>query len=112
MSQMNGATQLSGNRSRIFVPGLQKAKLTLPDPCGPTINRAEFSSSAFSRMESEDIVYTSNPYCFSISISSGSFNTLRCLASARLMYKSLSLRSEEHTSELQSRENLVCRLLL
>src|SRR5690606_40385740 len=25
---------------------------------------------------------------------------------------SLSLRSEEHTSELQSRENLVCRLLL
>src|SRR5690606_40501143 len=26
--------------------------------------------------------------------------------------KALSLRSEEHTSELQSRENLVCRLLL
>src|SRR5690606_12785279 len=26
--------------------------------------------------------------------------------------KSLYLRSEEHTSELQSRENLVCRLLL
>src|SRR5690606_41097310 len=26
--------------------------------------------------------------------------------------ESLSLRSEEHTSELQSRENLVCRLLL
>src|SRR5690606_41853178 len=25
---------------------------------------------------------------------------------------SLSIRSEEHTSELQSRENLVCRLLL
>ena len=25
---------------------------------------------------------------------------------------SLPLRSEEHTSELQSRENLVCRLLL
>src|SRR5690606_41706496 len=27
-------------------------------------------------------------------------------------YKDLMVRSEEHTSELQSRENLVCRLLL
>src|SRR5436309_12184112 len=27
-------------------------------------------------------------------------------------WRELSLRSEEHTSELQSRENLVCRLLL
>src|SRR5690606_41267993 len=27
-------------------------------------------------------------------------------------YSSTSVRSEEHTSELQSRENLVCRLLL
>src|SRR5436309_4668278 len=29
-----------------------------------------------------------------------------------ILWKSLSRRSEEHTSELQSRENLVCRLLL
>src|SRR5690606_41230676 len=29
-----------------------------------------------------------------------------------LIYSFSSLRSEEHTSELQSRENLVCRLLL
>src|SRR5690606_2418858 len=29
-----------------------------------------------------------------------------------ITYGVLSLRSEEHTSELQSRENLVCRLLL
>src|SRR5690606_40269143 len=28
------------------------------------------------------------------------------------LYTHLPLRSEEHTSELQSRENLVCRLLL
>src|SRR5690606_40084625 len=27
-------------------------------------------------------------------------------------YKGIDIRSEEHTSELQSRENLVCRLLL
>src|SRR5436309_9965786 len=31
---------------------------------------------------------------------------------SRLASRSLLLRSEEHTSELQSRENLVCRLLL
>src|SRR5690606_41519862 len=29
-----------------------------------------------------------------------------------LSYKNTPVRSEEHTSELQSRENLVCRLLL
>src|SRR5690606_39723450 len=31
---------------------------------------------------------------------------------ARLLHVELLFRSEEHTSELQSRENLVCRLLL
>src|SRR5690606_41889890 len=40
----------------------------------------------------------------------------RALRSRRLVLASLAsaalLRSEEHTSELQSRENLVCRLLL
>src|SRR5690606_40718547 len=30
----------------------------------------------------------------------------------RVDHRELGLRSEEHTSELQSRENLVCRLLL
>src|SRR5690606_40686502 len=34
----------------------------------------------------------------------------RCTANN--LSKTLSIRSEEHTSELQSRENLVCRLLL
>src|SRR5690606_5294572 len=29
-----------------------------------------------------------------------------------VLYKTEKIRSEEHTSELQSRENLVCRLLL
>src|SRR5690606_39337508 len=31
---------------------------------------------------------------------------------AAIMVRALGIRSEEHTSELQSRENLVCRLLL
>src|SRR5690606_39692301 len=30
----------------------------------------------------------------------------------RKLYRDVDIRSEEHTSELQSRENLVCRLLL
>src|SRR5690606_41436735 len=33
-------------------------------------------------------------------------------ADAAMLERALSGRSEEHTSELQSRENLVCRLLL
>src|SRR5690606_41689710 len=31
---------------------------------------------------------------------------------ARAVFRNFDIRSEEHTSELQSRENLVCRLLL
>src|SRR5690606_41556513 len=34
------------------------------------------------------------------------------IAGARAALSSMPIRSEEHTSELQSRENLVCRLLL
>src|SRR5690606_40728665 len=35
-----------------------------------------------------------------------------CINSSQLWARAASWRSEEHTSELQSRENLVCRLLL
>src|SRR5207302_7723044 len=38
--------------------------------------------------------------------------TYRCSGVVRMRRPSLVSRSEEHTSELQSRENLVCRLLL
>src|SRR5690606_39722857 len=36
----------------------------------------------------------------------------RAIPSACRIFTSLDIRSEEHTSELQSREKLVCRLLL
>src|SRR5690606_39349317 len=39
-------------------------------------------------------------------------NVLLTVASASVLLGTLYPRSEEHTSELQSRENLVCRLLL
>src|SRR5690606_40905541 len=35
-----------------------------------------------------------------------------CVTQSALSHSMKKLRSEEHTSELQSRENLVCRLLL
>src|SRR5690606_39572783 len=39
--------------------------------------------------------------------------SLRCAAKPRVLLRKAPIaRSEEHTSELQSRENLVCRLLL
>src|SRR5690606_41465146 len=40
------------------------------------------------------------------------WNIKAMVACALLLYVLTLLRSEEHTSELQSRENLVCRLLL
>src|SRR5690606_41986712 len=45
----------------------------------------------------------------------GAAGVSRCTGLARSVVRDLRvrrLRSEEHTSELQSRENLVCRLLL
>src|SRR5207302_10878582 len=40
------------------------------------------------------------------------YASARRFAAASTFSASFTLRSEEHTSELQSRENLVCRLLL
>src|SRR5690606_40662444 len=39
-------------------------------------------------------------------------NSYSFLKYASLLFRYMWIRSEEHTSELQSRENLVCRLLL
>src|SRR5690606_40134035 len=47
----------------------------------------------------------------SLRCSSNGFSLACSLLSRRLLAASIS-RSEEHTSELQSRENIVCRLLL
>src|SRR5436309_11357704 len=46
-----------------------------------------------------------------VGASAGAFGLVAAFA---MLYseRSLTIRSEEHTSELQSRENLVCRLLL
>src|SRR3989475_7777965 len=38
--------------------------------------------------------------------------TLVCLAHGRVAAQVVEIRSEEHTSELQSQSNIVCRLLL
>src|SRR5690606_41109469 len=44
--------------------------------------------------------------------SPGASSSNKCPRHSKVTSSSFRLRSEEHTSELQSRENLVCRLLL
>src|SRR5690606_40290033 len=46
------------------------------------------------------------------SLSAGAIMRLLPEPHVRVTHGTIRLRSEEHTSELQSRENLVCRLLL
>src|SRR5690606_41380462 len=47
-----------------------------------------------------------------VNINSGGKTKLSGMIAGLLLLSILLIRSEEHTSELQSRENLVCRLLL
>src|SRR5436309_11964424 len=56
--------------------------------------------------------YTTLFRSFSSASASAFSSGVRSNTSAREVPCSLKGRSEEHTSELQSRENLVCRLLL
>src|SRR5690606_39551322 len=51
---------------------------------------------------------TANP----VIIEDGAFIGSRCIVVEGVRVGREAVRSEEHTSELQSRENLVCRLLL
>src|SRR5690606_41981341 len=60
------------------------------------------------RLESEDHVLVSQPASDPRRERDSRDADVRCLREPRPRR----LRSEEHTSELQSRENLVCRLLL
>src|SRR5690606_41941732 len=66
-------------------PGLYEATLRAPDPRDPEVQRAG--------KKITDLV-------------------VRVLSAYGLEKEAALHRSEEHTSELQSRENLVCRLLL
>src|SRR5690606_41323552 len=60
--------------------------------------------SAFNRSSSRTLAISAASLAFILSISLLCFSSFSAIC--------LSSRSEEHTSELQSRENLVCRLLL
>src|SRR5690606_42113428 len=64
--------------------------------------RAQLADLADSLAEAAPAGRTKAPYA----------DTRKVIASVRERLALLDLRSEEHTSERQSRENLVCRLLL
>src|SRR5690606_1533565 len=84
-----------------------------PRPAGagavfPVPNTAASTARARARLISETTALPTKP-CESPSTS---FENTRMTLSLRGVMVCSAYRSEEHTSELQSRENLVCRLLL
>src|SRR5690606_39690914 len=83
-------------------------------PMGLSLNPGHFIESAFYNIM-EPITTTGNPAVDTVRIFFwlDFFGVTLCLADTIANINALLLnRSEEHTSELQSRENLVCRLLL
>src|SRR3712207_7475344 len=58
------------------------------------------------------MVRLSNPAETAISLSLAGHRTIVGYAEKALALRGIGMRSEEHTSELQSRQYLVCRLLL
>src|SRR5690606_40356836 len=69
----------------------------------------EMQTTIFLRTEmSRKTEYVHNP-CF---LSANILKILGVFAENQILLLRFATRSEEHTSELQSRENLVCRLLL
>src|SRR5690606_7460408 len=74
--------------------------------------RAGFTRGAFySNFESKDELFLA----LSASVAESRLNAVRervAALAAQGVFADVDPRSEEHTSELQSRENLVCRLLL
>src|SRR5690606_41718783 len=88
-------------------------------PSFPTRRSSDLASSNWSRQPnviSHPFVDTSAAFSCGTDVPNTAGNTCPAvnIPVVRLSYQSneSSIRSEEHTSELQSRENLVCRLLL
>src|SRR5690606_40372031 len=81
-----------------------------------TLTEAELSLShvgsiiSRDRVRARSVARGSRKCCVLKANARGSLNRFRTLGEAEAHY--FDVRSEEHTSELQSRENLVCRLLL
>src|SRR5690606_41793316 len=87
-------------------------------PCYPTRRSSDLtcdgSAPGSTRRNASGLAAASRTRCGSPKrrFSASSQNSCRISVSGSAAVRTASLRSEEHTSELQSRENLVCRLLL
>src|SRR5690606_40912809 len=88
---------------------LVATKLIMASTCSRSNSRVPISST---KMEAEGLrLSRTNTDCFGMARCTRALRTLRRLEMV-LANSPSNPRSEEHTSELQSRENLVCRLLL
>src|SRR5690606_40295444 len=105
---------VSDSRTQFFRSGLGVLSMQL-NPNGGT---AQYITTAGAVVDSSTLNCnnggggTSTPTPTSTTPPGGSTTTLNPVADARVAAEAPTTRSEEHTSELQSRENLVCRLLL
>src|SRR5690606_41108949 len=93
---------------QVLVAGLLKKDIETYGVLRLMDSGREFLKSPTSFMMSEDHVFDENTDDHIITASEGD----GAVADVQLMAMLKDLSSEEHTSELQSRENLVCRLLL
>src|SRR5690606_39829853 len=82
---------------------ISNAQTTLTHNCGPLIKTTNHSCSYTSQ------IYWARDFVLSDYGIDSSENLILTQGEVGISYTT---RSEEHTSELQSRENLVCRLLL
>src|SRR5690606_41982324 len=86
--------------------------LTIDDVGRPTVSPLVPSTTLFRSKPASYARVEGKVHPFFFSRKRSTYAMARLQGMAFLPFKMLLSRSEEHTSELQSRENLVCRLLL
>src|SRR5690606_30440014 len=117
-------TSIKGRDERFDFSCNHRATNSFPEPFSPVINTRASVGATFSILslimaipsESPNISFVLETLRFSTLVSftkDSRSNPFRTVINKRFRSRGFSKkRSEEHTSELQSRENIVCRLLL
>ena len=82
------------------------------EPCGFIFNDKRFRRVVLDYLDEKMIKFYPNKEVFFKFKKKKNERIILMTTKASVSYSSFNFRSEEHTSELQSRTNLVCRLLL